>query len=270
MKKWIAIFLLVAMMLSLVACGIGEDPEAQGTESLPEATTEAAEETTAEIEAVEETTQEISDTAEETTEEIIEATTEEITEEITEETAETEALTETGALGAEPFWAEEDVEYPMSFYFSSGAGAWGTELYLNEDGTFTGYFHDSNMGENGEGYPNGTVYLCEFEGKFSSAERLDMYTYAVTLLELNLDRPEGEEWIEDEIKYISWTPYGLENCERFLIYLPNTPANLLAEDTLFWWPGRYYEDYTTLHGYGLMNTEDGSCFFAMTEDEAVG
>ena len=246
MKKWIAIFLLVAMMLSLVACR-SEEKETQAVE------------TTAAEEQVPEETAETSETEEEIKEETI---TEEITtEEITE--------TETDLAHPETFWAEEDVEYPITFYFSSGAGAWYTALYLNEDGSFTGSFHDANQGEGGEGY-YGTVYESNFSGKFGLAERLDMYTYSTKLLELTLDRPQGEEWIQDETKYISWTPYGLENCESFLIYLPNTPVNLLAEDTYYWWPGRYYEDYTTLHGYGLMNIEDGSCFFAMLEEESFG
>lgn len=54
--------------------------------------------------------------------------------------------------------------------FSSGAGAWGTYFYLEKDGTFTGRFHDSEMGETGDGYPNGTVYISEFSGKFSAPQ----------------------------------------------------------------------------------------------------
>ena len=46
---------------------------------------------------------------------------------------------------------------PMTYIFTSGVGAWETELTLYADGTFTGQFHDSNMGETGYGYPNGTV-----------------------------------------------------------------------------------------------------------------
>ena len=55
---------------------------------------------------------------------------------------------------------------PMEFYFSSGAGAWGTELYLEKDGSFEGGFHDTNMGESGEENPYGTCYVCNFSGKF--------------------------------------------------------------------------------------------------------
>lgn len=250
MKKWMAFLLLVVMMLSLVACAESVEEEAQPTgDSL------SGEQQTEEPSKTEENP-EASDMIE--TEEVSESQETTVTEEVTEtqEVAESEPVQET-------FWAEEDLEYPMDFYFSTGAGAWGTELYLNEDGTFTGYFHDTNMGEFGDNYPNGTVYLCEFSGKFSAAERLDMYTYSVKLEELTLDRPAGEEWIEDGVRYVSSTPYGLENSEDFMIYLPNTPTYMLSEDDLFWWPGRYYEEYTTLNGYGLYNQNDRSGFFSM-------
>ena len=53
------------------------------------------------------------------------------------------------------------------FEFSSGVGAWSTELTVGENGTFTGSFHDSEMGETGENYPDGTLYGCSFHGQFS-------------------------------------------------------------------------------------------------------
>ena len=234
MKKWIAMFLALAIVLCFTAC-TGSKVE-ETTENEAPLTEDQLPEETAAIETVTET----------------------------EEPTETEAPTET-ELVQETFWAEEGLTYPVMFYFSSGAGGWGTELYLNEDGTFTGFFRDSEMGEIGEGYPNGTVYICEFTGKFGETERLDMYTYSTKLQELNLDKPEGEAWIEDDIRYISSTPYGLGNTDRFMIYLPNTPTEMLTEDQLFWWPNRFYDTQETLEGYALFNTADDSGFFHMLQ-----
>ena len=62
----------------------------------------------------------------------------------------------------EAYLAENDPlpeDFPRGFIFASGAGAWGSSLSLWPDGTFTGSYHDSEMGENGEDYPNGTVYM---------------------------------------------------------------------------------------------------------------
>ncbi len=63
------------------------------------------------------------------------------------------------------------------FYFGSGVGAWSTELRIGSDGSFTGSYHDADMGDIGEGYPGGTYYFCGFEGSFKDLERVDRYTY---------------------------------------------------------------------------------------------
>ena len=84
-------------------------------------------------------------------------------------------------------------DFPMDLEFSSGVGGWGTSLTLEQDGTFSGQFHDSDMGAIGEDYPNGTVYLCHFSGRFSDIEKVDEYSYSMTLSELNCDDEGGEE-----------------------------------------------------------------------------
>ncbi len=156
------------------------------------------------------------------------------------------------------------LEEPIEMVFSSGAGAWGTSLTLNSDGTFTGGFHDSNMGEQGDGYPNGTVYLSDFSGKFTQIKKLDSHSYEMYLTELTTEQPEGKEWIEDDIRYVCSNAYGLENGERFVFYLPETPIEGLNEFFLNWWPGYYpVEDRAEyLDCFGLQNTVTGDGFFS--------
>ena len=48
-------------------------------------------------------------------------------------------------------------QMPKDYTFASGAGAWATSLELYEDGSFAGDYHDSDMGDSGDGYPNGTI-----------------------------------------------------------------------------------------------------------------
>ena len=55
---------------------------------------------------------------------------------------------------------------PESFIFTSGVGGWGTDLTIAPDGTFTGSYHDSEMGAIGDENPNGEVYVCAFSGAF--------------------------------------------------------------------------------------------------------
>ena len=119
------------------------------------------------------------------------------------------------------------------FEFSSGAGAWNTELVMGEGGTFTGYYHDSEMGETGDGYPDGTVYGCLFHGQLSDPQQVDEYTWTVKV-SVELDEGQVPEAIEDGIRYVTSAPYGLEKAETVTVWLPGTPVEGLPEAFMFW------------------------------------
>lgn len=158
-------------------------------------------------------------------------------------------------------------EYPMEFTFSSGAGAWRTALTLNADGSFVGFFHDSDMGDTGPKYPNGTAYTCSFSGEFLAPEQLDEHSYRLQLAPPTLEQPAGQEWIQDGIRYFSAGPHGLEGGINFVLYTPDTPIEGLDEEFLSWWPGRFTETPpTTLGCYGLWNTEVGTGFFTYPDN----
>jgi len=153
---------------------------------------------------------------------------------------------------------------PLEFVFSSGAGAWQSIITLNSDGSFKGTYSDAEMGSNGEDYPNGTVYTCEFSGKFEEIKQVNDYTYTMTLAEVTTEKKEGEEWIEDQIRYIAAGPYGLESGKEFLFYTPETPIKELSEEFLNWWPQRYLQGEHALEKlscYGIYNKETESGFF---------
>ena len=123
-------------------------------------------------------------------------------------------------------------EMPDSFAFSSGAGAWATYVEISEDGSFTGQYHDSDMGDIGEGYPYGTVYICDFYGRFSEPESTDSkYIYSMKLLDLQIENEEkvGASEIVDGILYVYTTPYGFEDADEFLIYMPGSPLSEMTD-----------------------------------------
>ena len=149
------------------------------------------------------------------------------------------------------------------FTFSSGAGGWSTVLYLNADGTFSGEYHDSEMGSTGPDYPNGTVYTCTFRGTFENITKKSDYSYEMTLGEIETFETPGDEWIENDTKYIASTPYGIEGGEGFVFGTPETPLYILGDDFLSWWPGRYDDTYReTLGCYGILNENTGEGFFS--------
>lgn len=155
--------------------------------------------------------------------------------------------------------------FPLQMNFSSGAGGWGTDITLKEDGSFTGKYSDSEMGSTGEGY-DATVYICEFNGKFEVMEQINGYSYSLQLVEINAERETDTEWIEDRVKYISSTPYGLEEGKEFILYTPETPVSGLSKELLSWWPHRFTsedERPEKLSCYGLHNVEKDYGFFSI-------
>lgn len=123
---------------------------------------------------------------------------------------------------------------PSQFTFSSGAGAWATTFELSPDGTFTGQYHDSNMGDSGPGYENGTVYISQFSGKFADPQKVDDYSYTMKLDHLDVQGTAGEEYIEDNVRYICSEAYGFDDADTFMIYLPGCPLENLPEEFLAW------------------------------------
>lgn len=151
---------------------------------------------------------------------------------------------------------------PMGFYFSSGAGAWETELYLEKDGSFEGGFHDTNMGEIGENNPYGTCYVCNFSGKFEIVEKIDETSYKMKLSEITTEKAVGEEWIEDGVLYVVSGPYGLEGGTEFTFYTPDAKADNVPEEFLYWWPERFNEETPEiLMHYGIHNVTTNDGFF---------
>lgn len=121
---------------------------------------------------------------------------------------------------------------PKQYVFSSTASAWTTELNLNDEGSFTGRYRDYDMDDFGEGYPFGTVYTSEFNGKFAEPEKINNYTYSTKLELLELNDEPGGEYYENGTKYIYSDAYGLNDADEFLIYLPGIRLDDLPEDCL--------------------------------------
>ena len=121
-----------------------------------------------------------------------------------------------------------------TFIFSSGAGAWETDLSIDADGNFSGMFHDSEMGDTGEGYPSGSIYFSEFSGRFGQLEKVDDYTYATTIESIEYVNEPGTEEIKDEMRYMYSEAYGLENAGRILFYLPGRPLDSFSEGERSW------------------------------------
>ena len=159
------------------------------------------------------------------------------------------------------------------FVFASGAGAWSTELYISEDGSFKGTYQDSDMGSTGEGYPNGTRYFCKFTGQFTEPVKVNEYTYSLQISDIQYANEVGTEEILDEVLYVYSEAYGLQRAENILIYLPDAPVKELPESFMSWVKGSYYEDLDTeiteLPFYGLYNDAEECGFSSYNIKESL-
>ena len=155
--------------------------------------------------------------------------------------------------------------FPRDFVFSSGAGGWSTQITVQKDGTFKGQWMDSDMGDRGSDHPNGTVHVCEFEGKFSAVDQVSDMEFE---LQLDYLRPThaAEEKIEDGILYI-WAddvPYGLGQMTEkpvgdWHLYMPGMPNEGFPDDVTLWWRTEGWDkDAVTLNGYGLVGSDSGN------------
>lgn len=152
----------------------------------------------------------------------------------------------------------------LNFVFSSGAGGWFTELCMKPDGTFTGEYRDSNMGESGEGYL-GTVYFSHFEGYCEKVEKIDAYSYKLYLGDITLTDEQKEPWIEGDTLMVPSDAYGLGDSKELYLYVPGTNVTQFPEDFISWWVRRYADDgslKTMLDCYALHNPEEETAFFA--------
>lgn len=122
----------------------------------------------------------------------------------------------------------------IEFCFASGAGAWSTEMTVHGDGSFSGVYHDTDMGSAGDGYPNGTVYYCDFSGQFTQPVKINEYTFSMQIAEIDYVKEAGTEEIIDGVKYCYSEAYGLDGAKDILIYLPGAPLAELPEEFLSW------------------------------------
>ena len=137
------------------------------------------------------------------------------------------------AVCAESTESDFEALSKLEWSFSSGAGAWDTSLTFGENGAYEGNYHDSEMGETGEGYPDGTVYGCLFHGQLSEPVQVNETTWTAKIA-VEPDEGQVPETVEDGVRYVTSSPYGVEQAETVTVFLPGTPVEGLPEELLFW------------------------------------
>ena len=202
----------------------------------------------------------IETTAETTAETVTETAAETVTNTTEETAAETTAVTVTESAAPVRDITFEDISR-STFEFSSGAGAWMTNMNIERDGSFSGEYHDSDMGDQSESYKNGTVYLSRFTGQFTDLEKVDDYTYHFKIDKIRYRYEPGTEEYMDDFRFIYSTAYGLDKGENFYIHCPGKAMSELSED-VYNWIFMAAQNKQTLEFYVIENREQGQAFYS--------
>ena len=155
---------------------------------------------------------------------------------------------------------DDNVLPELEMTFSSGVGAWRTQLDIYSDGTFVGTYSDSDMGDIDAEYPGGTVYYCEFRGKFTDVTIVDRYTLSLTLDYLNETTPTGETEYKNNMRFVYTTPYGMDDCEEFFLYLPRKEVTNLSDSFRSWISNALVAYKDSTDRYVLHNIETDFAF----------
>ena len=145
------------------------------------------------------------------------------------------------------------------FVFASGAGSWGTVLYVRPDGSFSGTFSDTTWEEYG-GSTRAVLLCSEFTGQFTEPVRVNDYTYSVRIARIDYERAVGEEAFADGFHYYYTEPRGLEDTEELLIYLPGAPLGELPQEFRGWVD--HGDQGEALLSYALNNEAHQQGFFS--------
>ena len=158
---------------------------------------------------------------------------------------------------------------PKEYIFTSGIGGWGTVININDDGSFSGSYQDHNYGESGDGY-DGTLYVCEFTGKFTDPVQINAFTYAFRLSDLQYQTgPAGESRIESDpsgyrMRIVNSEAYGINGGDVFYLFAKGAPVTRLPKEFMEWMylPLVYRQSDIYLKGFGLYNQEQHCGFYS--------
>ena len=173
----------------------------------------------------------------------------------TSQTPQTEKTTTTAKPAAQPTIL--DTLVGKNFVFSSGTGGWSTTLSIGPNSTFSGVYHDSDMGVTGPGYPGGTVSYSKFSGKFKQVHQLNPNLYEMYIENLQYENPVGGLEIKEGQKYDYTEAYGISKNTRMAIYLPGTPISSMPEELRLYSYGLIPEDSQTLPVYVIQGDMEG-------------
>lgn len=140
---------------------------------------------------------------------------------------------------------------PTYFDYSSGVGGWGTDLYLNDDGTFDGMYFDMDAD---------VTTISQFSGRFSEPVKIDEHSYSMRLEKLSYRWPQSGSRTEHGRRYEFTKAHGLDEGTSFTVYLPGTNVSELPSSGYLSTYNGSLDKNGNLTGYVIFNNTNGATF----------
>ncbi len=105
------------------------------------------------------------------------------------------------------------------FNYSHSTGKGTSTFTVDSNGYFSGQYKDVRPAESGVGYEKGTIYLCNFTGRFTNISEVDSRSYTLSVADLSTSALPGKVVYQDGYRYISTEAYGFENAGIFDLFL---------------------------------------------------
>ncbi|MBT1171207.1 serine/threonine protein kinase [Bifidobacterium sp. SO4] len=122
------------------------------------------------------------------------------------------------------------------YILSGGAGGRSTMLTLAKDGTFTGKYSASAMGETGDDYPNGTVDTATFTGRFKTItkNKNGTYTLECDASSLKLKGAPGQSEIQNGLRHrnVGLDATGMTPCGEYTGFPDASDRSAMPEETV--------------------------------------
>ncbi|MDO4615909.1 MAG: hypothetical protein Q4B03_00420 [Lachnospiraceae bacterium] len=119
------------------------------------------------------------------------------------------------------------------YYHASGAGGWGEELEIHEDGSFSGSFLDDDMGSTGKGY-SATEYQSDYTGAFTDVQRVSELEYLARVRIQSYEKEPGTSEIIDQTLHSYTESAGLQDGSVVRIFLTGTAWDAIPEGMQDW------------------------------------
>lgn len=154
------------------------------------------------------------------------------------------------------------------FIYASGAGAWGESFTIEKDGSFTGSYNDSDMGDNGDDYPQGTRYISRYAGHFTDLKKVNDTVYEIKISDISYETATGTDEITDGFHYVYTESPCFGEADVLTIYLPDTLVKDIPED-VYSWLSIVNQDETSLVSIAMADLSQGIGMYSQDRVSAL-